>query len=288
MSQRQAAELLVTPGHLAEWSAAGECVIVDCRFDLQHPGQGRHSWLAAHIPGAVYAHLDDDLAGRVTPRTGRHPLPLNRSFAAFLARSGWKPGMSVVAYDDQGGAFAARLWWLMKYFGRDCASLLDGGFRAWRQAHLPLESGAVEPHRQSLPRLQAQPEMVLAAKAVSQALDAAAITLIDARDAERYRGDLEPIDQAAGHVPGAVNLPFKGNLDSTGKFLDAQRLRQRFARLLKNGDAEGTVHMCGSGVTACHNLFAMELAGLGGSRLYPGSWSEWITDPKRPIATGAD
>lgn len=277
-------QLLVSASELAELIATGDSVVFDCRFDLLHRSQGRNSWLAAHIPGAVYAHLDDHLAGKVTEQSGRHPLPNTRSFASFLARSGWSAGRRIIAYDAQGGAYAARLWWLMRYYGHDCVSLLNGGIRAWREARLPLENGQVNPPRQPLSTLRAQPGMILDAAAVGQGLAMGDIVLVDARDADRFNGATEPIDAVAGHVPGARNRPFTSNLGQDQKFIAASSLRAAFNTLMPEGDPSTFVHMCGSGVTACHNLLAMELAGLGGSRLYGGSWSEWIRDPARPVA----
>ncbi len=277
---------LVSAAELADLLAAGgQCVIFDCRFDLRHPEQGRNSWLAGHIPGAVYAHLDEDLAGTVTSSSGRHPVPHARSFASFLARSGWAPGLRIVAYDAQGGALAARLWWLMKYFGHDCVALLDGGIKAWTSASGPLEAGPVTPQRQPFTHLRATQGMALDSRQVADGLADGSILLLDARAADRFQGLAEPLDTKAGHIPGARNLPFQANLRE-GYMRQPAELRRAFKQCLGERDPSAVVHMCGSGVTACHNMLAMELAGLGGSRLYPGSWSEWIRDPGRPAATG--
>lgn len=277
---------LVQATELAERIQEGGVIVIDCRFDLMHRSQGLHHWMASHIPGARYAHLDDDLAGRVRPGTGRHPLPHPRSFAAFLARTGWTPGQDIVAYDANGGAFAARLWWLMRYFGHDCVALLDGGIGAWRRAQLPLESGLVRVEKTPLPKLRANPAMVVDAASVQRGLQDGSLVLLDARSVDRYRGENETIDPVAGHVPGALSLPFAGNLDEQGCFLPPERLAARFQPVLKQYALAGVAHMCGSGVTACHNQFAMERAGLASSQLYAGSWSEWITDDERPVAVG--
>jgi thiosulfate/3-mercaptopyruvate sulfurtransferase len=272
----------VNPDQLEQLMSEGDCVVFDCRFDLRHPQQGRNSWLASHIPGAVYAHLDDNLSGRVTALSGRHPLPNTRSFASFLARAGWAPGMNLVAYDAQGSAFAARLWWLMKFYGQP-AALLDGGIHAWMTSLKPLESGEVKPQRKSLPSLRSNSAMTLSTAEVQAGLADGSILLLDARDAERFAGGNETIDPVAGHVPGAKNRPFSSNLGTGGGFREAASLKSEFARVARGHDYDQVVHMCGSGVTACHNLFAMEYSGLSGSRLYPGSWSEWIRDPRRPV-----
>ncbi len=282
--------MLVSPEALSQSlagaGAAGLPVIFDCRFDLGDPDAGRRAWRTGRLPGAVYAHLDDDLAAPVTPATGRHPLPDAAGFAAFLARSGWSPGRDIVAYDAQGGAFAARLWWLMRYFGHDCVTLLDGGWPAWVEAGLPVETGEPGvPESAPLTALEARQGMTLDAGQVAAGLSNGSVLLVDARAPDRFAGRNETIDPVAGHVPGAVNLPFAGNLDQ-GRFRSADALAARFDEVLQGRDAGATVHMCGSGVTACHNLFAMALAGSGDARLYPGSWSEWIRDPARPVAAG--
>lgn len=260
--------------------------LFDCRFSLAEPELGRRQWLEAHVPGALYAHLDDHLSSPVRPGTGRHPLPEAGAFAEFLALNGWRPGTPVVAYDAQGGAMAARLWWLMKYFGGHAAAVLDGGFEAWQAEDRPTVSGHESAEPATPVTLSPRPELVLDAHGVARALDRDAITLLDARGAERFRGDTEPLDRKAGHVPGARNRPFSSNLDDHGRFKPAETLRREFANLGERAPHD-VVHMCGSGVTACHNLLAMEVAGLEGSRLYADSWSGWIADDDRPVATGA-
>ncbi len=278
--------LLIDVPQLRSLLSSDTHLIVDCRFNLADPQQGRKDWLAGHIPGAVYADLDKDLAGPVGPLTGRHPLPESADFAAVLARWGWRQGMTIVAYDAQGGAFAVRLWWLMRYFGQDCVTLLDGGLAAWLASGETLTAGAETVTPTLPPDLESRPQTVLDAGDIQDALADGRILLLDARAADRFAGNNETIDPVAGHVAGALNRPFSENLNADGRFHGRSRLRAEFDALRADRDPAQIVHMCGSGVTACHNQFAMALAGLEGSRLYPGSWSEWIRDPGRPRATG--
>jgi thiosulfate/3-mercaptopyruvate sulfurtransferase len=283
-----AGKLLIDAQELAAMIMSGECVVFDCRFDLQHPSVGRNSWLASHIPGAVYAHLDENLSGRITVRSGRHPLPAARSFASFLARSGWCEGVQAVAYDAQGGAFAARFWWLMKYFGLGGAVLLDGGIAAWMTATLPMESGEVSPARNVMPVLAPRHELALKTRDVVRELENGSIRLVDARDEHRFEGRSEPIDPVAGHIPGAMNHPMSQNLDVDRHFKQPAELKSGFRHVTARAEPADIVHMCGSGVTACQNIFAMELAGIEDTRLYSGSWSEWIKNPARPVALGLE
>ncbi len=263
-----------------------DLLVFDCRFNLVQPHWGRQEWLAGHVPGARYAHLDDDLAGPVTETAGRHPLPSSERFAQFLGRSGYRPGMRVVAY-DQGPAFlAVRLWWLMHYFGLEECEILDGGFAAWRAAGLPLETGSVEGQAGNAPALHARRDTVLSTPELERALATEDIALLDARSAERFRGEAEPIDPVAGHVPGALSHPCEKNVDADGYFLAPESLREALTASLGGDIGSRVVHMCGSGVTGCHNLFAMSLCGLDAGRLYAGSWSEWIRDSARPVAHG--
>ncbi|HSH41935.1 MAG TPA: sulfurtransferase [Arenicellales bacterium] len=260
-------------------------VVFDCRSALEDPEWGPAEYRASHIPGARYAHLDRDLSAPQTAGAGRHPLPRPEDFIRWLGDNGVGRDSQVIAYDQGGGAFAARLWWMMRWVGHPAAAVLDGGWAAWQAAGGPESEDVPAPEPVNFAG-RADDALWLTSEQLEQALDAGGVTLVDARGAPRYRGETEPIDPVAGHVPGAVNLPFMGNLDDNGQFRDAESLRRRFEDAL--GDAAGArvVHMCGSGVTACHNLLAMEVAGLGESRLYAGSWSEWITDPRRPVATG--
>lgn len=262
-----------------------DLLIVDCRFDLGDPTAGRKAWVVGHLPGAHYAHLDHDLAAPIGATTGRHPLPESDVFVRFARGLGIGPETRVVCYDQGGGAIAGRLWWLLRHFGHASVAVLDGGFAAWEARSHPLDSNASEATAGSF-----HPHRVYAGvvdvETLQRELAVGACLLLDARSGERFRGDAEPIDAAAGHVPGAFSRPFTDNLDSTGRCKSEKQLREEFLALLGDRDPTRVIHMCGSGVTACHNLLAMEHAGLPGSRLYVGSWSEWIRDPARPIATG--
>lgn len=253
--------------------------VIDCRSQLQDTQWGRRQYLAGHIPGALHAHLEQDLSGPIRPgQTGRHPLPDPATLATTFSRFGISPTTVVVAYDDAGGAYASRLWWLLRWLGHEHCLVLDGGLPAWCAAGLPLQTGdesvAASPFIGSL-----QAGMTVTAEQLQQQEPTRVV--IDVRGPARYAGREEPIDPVAGHIPGAINLPFAGNLDADGRFLPADVLRARYANV---GDQ--AVSYCGSGVTACHAIFAMAVAGLPPARLYPGSWSEWITDPRRPIALG--
>lgn len=279
MSQR----ILLSAKQLEAGLREGDCLAVDCRFELENPARGREAWLDGHIPGACYAHLDEDLSSPIEPHTGRHPLPSTRRFANFLGRIGWTDDRLLVAYDDGPGAFALRLWWLMRYHGKP-AALLDGGLAAWKSAGGAFEAGETACRQAAAPELRPDPAM--AVQTAELAEEPGRFTIVDARGSERFTGAVEPLDSRAGHIPGALNRPFGSNLELNGRFRDAEELREDFEDLLGEADPGTVVHSCGSGVSACHNLFAMELAGLTGTRLYPGSWSEWIRDPDRPIATG--
>jgi len=259
--------------------------IVDCRFELGNPDAGRAAYLGGHLPGAVYAHLDEDLSGPRTPWSGRHPLPEPDELAATLGRLGIDDSMQVVAYDDSHGAYAARLWWLLRWLGHRHVAVLDGGLAAWRSAALPLPAPpvAVAPRR-----LQPRPDatMHVSGDDVALLLARDECVLLDARAPERFEGRLEPLDPQAGHVPGAHNHPFARNLAADGRFLAPAALADLLTRQLRGRPPAAAISMCGSGVTACHTLLALEIAGLPGARLYPGSWSEWSRDPGRPVAVG--
>jgi thiosulfate/3-mercaptopyruvate sulfurtransferase len=278
-------KMLLGPEQLAALLAERACVVVDCRFDLLDVNKGRQGYLEGHIPGAHYAHLDHDLASPITELSGRHPLPDTAEFATFLSKIGWDSSRLLVAHDDGNNALASRLWWLMRYFGQD-AALLDGGFNAWSQAGLPLEAGEVGVEPSAIMSLQPDPNMTVSLRTIKNQLDQPSLTLVDARAPERYSGEFEPLDTQAGHIPGALNRPLGLNVDESGRFKSPDALRAEFEKLLGDRPLESVVHSCGSGVTACHNRFAMELAGLTDSRVYPGSWSEWSRDPSRPIETG--
>lgn len=260
--------------------------IVDCRFFLAHPELGRKQYLESHIPGAVYADLDHDLSGPVVKgATGRHPLPDAAVFAAKVGKWGINDKVQVVAYDGAGGMVAGRLWWMLNWLGHDRVAVLNGDFRAWHHEGRPTTSG----EEQRAPRTfapQVQPERVVTAADVLASLNNPAMKLLDARASDRFRGENETLDAKAGHIPGAKSAPYTENLDAQGRFLSPEQLADRFYTLLGNTPGEQTVLYCGSGVTAAHNALAMAVAGLGMPRIYSGSWSDWITDPSRPIATG--
>lgn len=265
---------------------AGETLIVDCRFDLADPGKGERDFVAAHILGAVYASLDRDLSDLSKPGLGRHPLPDAQAFSQTLSRRGWTPEQRIVAYDDNGGAIAAaRLWWMLRISGID-ASVLDGGWRAWREAALPIEQGAAKERAATRVEVRFDPAQVVYCNELERLRAQPATLVLDARAAPRYRGEVEPLDAKAGHVPGARNRPYSENLDASGRFKPQESLRAEFATLLAKRAPRDVIHMCGSGVTAAHNLLAMEAAGLTGSRLFAPSWSGWISDAARPVATG--
>jgi thiosulfate/3-mercaptopyruvate sulfurtransferase len=276
-------EILLSADQLQTHLDKDDCVLVDCGFDLSQPHKSLQDYLVGHIPGAAYAHLDEHLSSEIGPNSGRHPLPGPRTFASFLQNIGWQKEKLLVAYDAGNNAFSARLWWLMRYFGLH-AALLDGGLEAWKKAGLPLQQGRLDITPGHLPELTANQKLtVSAAEILAQGKE---LTLVDARAPERFRGAVEPLDSKAGHIPGALNRPLGLNLKPDGSFKNPQQLRQEFGELLNDRDINNVVHYCGSGVTACHNAFAMELAGVGQTRVYPGSWSEWIRDSSRPIQTG--
>lgn len=278
---------LISPQHLAERQTRGALVVLDCRFALEDPDYGRCSYAEGHIEGAQYADLERHLSGPVTKGvTGRHPLPTAQTFVEQLRAWGISADTEVVLYDDGPGAFAARAWWLLVWLGkRDGVYILDGGLKAWHAAGFPLSLDApmIEPGD-----FAGAPDngLVVDAEHLQNRLGQSGLTLIDARAPARFRGDVEPIDPIAGHIPGAQCAAFNENLGSDGRFLPVEQLKQRFAAQLQGRSPQELVAYCGSGVTACHNLFALGLAGYPLGKLYAGSWSEWITDPARGIATG--
>ena len=278
---------LISAANLAERlvAAPASVVVFDCRFDLADTGAGEAAYAAGHIPGAQYLHLDRDLSGRKTGTNGRHPLPSRDALVATLADRGLRQGQQAVAYDAQGGAYAARLWWLLRWLGHDSIAVLDGGLQAWEAAGQPLTIETQHPSRGDF-RAQAPLESTVDAQAVFANLAARTRTVIDARAADRYRGENETIDPVGGHIPGALNRFFKDNLGADGRFKTGHELRETFSTLLAGTEPNRVILQCGSGVTACHNALAMEIAGLHGASLYPGSWSEWCADPSRPVATG--
>jgi thiosulfate/3-mercaptopyruvate sulfurtransferase len=260
--------------------------VVDCRFDLMKPDAGRQAYLAAHIPGARYADLNRDLAAPIGPHTGRHPLPSPEAFAKRLGHWGIGNETQVVAYDEANGSMAARLWWMLRWLGHGAVAVLDGGFKAWTAHGGALESGETAIHHAERFTARIDPKAVVTTAELEQVLRDSNTVLVDARAPERYAGTMEPIDPVAGHIPGAVNHPFSANLGPDGRFLSAAELERRWRERLPGRDLENLVAMCGSGVTACHNLLSLEVAGLPGGKLYAGSWSEWIRDPRRPVARG--
>jgi thiosulfate/3-mercaptopyruvate sulfurtransferase len=261
-------------------------VVVDCRFSLADTERGWRDYQRAHIPGAVYAHLDRDLSGPIVPgHTGRHPLPDAERFAETLSAWGIDNQTQVVVYDDAGGVNAGRLWWMLRWLGHDAVALLDGDWRAWQRSGLPVVSG-VESRTPRRFTAAVRPLLQVHADEVLHNLHHPEVKLIDARSTDRFRGENETIDPKAGHIPGAFSAFYGPNLTEDGYFLPAEQLRARFLDLLQETPPDRCVLYCGSGVSAIHNLIAMEIAGLPGARLYVGSWSEWITDPERPIATG--
>ena len=260
--------------------------VFDCRFDLARPAYGRAAYRDEHVPGAIHADLNTDLSAPATATSGRHPLPAPEEFAARLRAWGVNDDSRVVAYDDGNGAYASRLWWMLRWLGHDDVAVLDGGMRRWLQLGLPLTEDLPCPAPGDFVA-RPRPGMAVDAPAVLAAASDPAARILDARAPERYRGEVEPIDTVAGHVPGARNHPFGMSLDSQGRFLSPHALRDSFAASLDSVAPPSTIVYCGSGVTACHVLLALEHAGLGGARLYPGSWSEWSSDPSRPVATGA-
>ncbi len=275
---------LVSPEQLAGKLGSPGLAILDCRFDLLHPNAGQKAYLEGHIPGARYANLDQDLAGPIGPATGRHPLPAASDFQRRLGTWGITRQTAVVAYDAVGGAIAARAWWLLKWLGHPEAALLDGGLPAWLAGNRPLETNTAEPKAQHYKGPPGQ-RRVHDTTALEAGLRDGTIVLLDARDEARFLGQQEPIDSVAGHVPGAINAPFQHNLSADGRFRPLAALAELYAPMIGNRSADTIVCMCGSGVTACHNIFAIERAGYGSPSLYAGSWSEWIRSGDRPIAT---
>jgi thiosulfate/3-mercaptopyruvate sulfurtransferase len=279
--------LLVSAAELAPRLGDPSWVVFDCRHDLADPAKGARLYAAGHVPGAFFAAVDTDLSGPKGAGGGRHPLPAPEVFAAFLAAHGVTAETTVVAYDDVGGQDAARLWWMARWIGLARVALLDGGFPKWTAEGRPVTTAVpVRPAAPSGLRAQVDDALRVDTADVARRIGDAAGALVDARAAERYRGEVEPLDPVAGHIPGAKNRFFKNNLNADLTFRPAAELRREFEALLGGVAPAAVAHQCGSGITACVNLFAMEYAGLAGSKLYPGSWSEWVSDPARPVARG--
>ena len=284
---------LISVAELQALLASGQPLMVfDCSFDLAQPEAGTQAYLASHIPGAVYAHLDRDLSlkqpapGEQAASGGRHPLPSRERFAAWLSSIGFTNGMQAVVYDRNGCNYCGRLWWMLKWAGHDAVAVLDGGLQAWTAAGGAVLAGAEPARTPANFTLQAPLRRLASAAEVLAALGQGGQTVLDARAAPRYRGEVEPLDPVAGHIPGALNRPFTENIAADGRFKPAQLLRAEFQALLQGRPAATVVHQCGSGVSALPNLLAMEVAGLGPTALFAGSWSEWCSDPQRPVERG--
>lgn len=263
-------------------------VLIDCTFDLTDPAAGRAAYQQGHIPGAFYVHLDNELSGMKTGSNGRHPLPDPDTLTHRLRALGTDDDTQVIAYDAQGGMFAARAWWLLRRIGHEAVAVLDGGKPAWIAAGLPVEDGvAPEPETPGHLTRRASLVATIDAQGVLANLEQRDRLVVDARAPDRFRGENETLDPVGGHIPGAVNRCFKDNLGADGRFKPTAQLQAEWQQTLGGTPAERAVMQCGSGVTACHNLLALEAAGFKGATLYPGSWSEWCADPHRPVATGA-
>jgi thiosulfate/3-mercaptopyruvate sulfurtransferase len=275
---------LISTSDLARHLEDHAFVVVDCRHNLSDVDAGEHAYRATHIPGARFMHIDRDLSGLKTGRNGRHPLPDVGSLASTLGRAGIDGSKQVIAYDQNSGMWASRLWWLLRWLGHDAVAVLDGGLDKWIAEGRPQTSEPPAPRRSAFVAKQLEP--AASASEIVSHLNDGSMFVLDARAPERYRGDLEPVDPIAGHIPGAHNRPYGENLTPQGTFKPAELLRSEFEALLGDTPPSAIVHHCGSGVTACHNILAMAVAGIAGSRLYPGSWSEWIADPTRPVARG--
>lgn len=258
--------------------------IIDCRFDLAEPEAGREAYREAHLPGALYAHLEEDLSSKITAHSGRHPLPDREKLIERVSRWGIDSDTQVVCYDYQDSAIAARLWFLLRWLGHDRVAVMDGGISKWLRENRLTSQETPPVERKSFVVGDALNPTISTEQLVNQFEEN--ICLIDARSEDRFCGDHEPIDPVAGHIPGAINLPYPKNLDASGCFMPAEALRVMYQRLIDDTPLQDCVAMCGSGVTACHTLIALELAGFSGATLYPGSWSEWIRDPNRPVEIG--
>ena len=264
---------------------AADVLVIDCEFDLGDPDRGRTIYRESHLPGARYLDLERDLSGEVTGTNGRHPLPARTAFAATMRGLGLKAGQQVVIYDGNGGIYAARAWWMLRWLGHAAVAVLDGGRPAWVAAGLPVEGGEPRAAREGdFAMVEPLVGLPVTADRLVENLAGGALQVIDARDAQRFAGAAHPLDTVSGHIPGASNRFYRDNLDEAGRFRPAGELAEAFVAALAGSPSEQAVLQCGSGVTACHNALAMEIAGLKGARLYPGSWSEWVSDPLRPVA----
>lgn len=278
---------LISPKDLHPQIEDPTWVVVDCRFDLHQPDWGEEAYKTEHIPGAVYAHLERDLSALPDGTNGRHPLPTVAELSDTFSRLGISDTSQVVGYDDAGGKFAVRIWWCLRYLGHDAVAILDGGLPAWRAADYPVRSGW-EQKAAAVFVARPRPSYLAESAEIHGRLKSFEGRIVDSRSPERYRGEEEPFDPVAGHIPGALNRFWELNLDDEGRFRPVEELRTEFQELLRGNQAQDMIFHCGSGVTGCHNLLAMLHAGLEGARLYAGSWSEWVADPSRPVATGED
>ena len=263
----------------------GSCVIADCRYDLRNESWGREQYRASHIPGAVYASLSHDLAAAPSGSNGRHPIPCVEDLEATFGRLGITSGTQVVIYDQDTGMFASRMWWMLRYLGHEAAAVLDGGWAKWTREGRPTRAGD-EQRPAAVFTGRRRKDLRLPLDQVQAAVGDPAVLLVDARAPERFEGKSEPLDRTPGHIPGAVNHFYKRNVTDEGVMLPPDTLRRQFDEVLGGRRPDQVVMYCGSGVSACHNLLAMEHAGLTGAKLYPGSWSEWSSDPQRPVETG--
>ena len=275
---------LVSTAELSAHLDDAAWVVFDCRHDLANPDSGAQEYARSHIPGARFLHLDRDLAAPPTGKNGRHPLPDAQTFMQTLGTAGVDSSKQVIAYDAKMGVYAARLWWMLRWLGHENVAVLDGGYAKWTHEGLPVTAAVPQP---APAHFVGQPRAIsVGVDEVMRSTGQPGRILVDARSPDRYRGENETLDPAGGRIPGSLNRFFRDNLDASACFKPAADLRQAFAALLGNMPPDAVVHCCGSGVSACHNLLAMEIAGLSGSRLYPGSWSEWCSDPNRPTEKG--
>ena len=275
---------LISAAELAENLDDPDWRIIDCRFDLKQPDVGEAGYHEGHIPGALFAHLERDLSGPITPDSGRHPLPDAQTLCATFSRWGIDSETHVICYDSQANAYAGRLWWLLRWLGHERVSVLDGGLDAWEQGNYTFDTDIPQVTPSTF-RGHPHNDMLVTTQDLAAQLGTHNYCIIDVRTPERFNGEKEPIDPVAGHIPGARNLPYQTNLDASECYLPPEALKKMYRRMLDETSPEQCVVMCGSGVTACQSLIALELAGLRGAKLYVGSWSEWIRDSNRPVAT---
>jgi thiosulfate/3-mercaptopyruvate sulfurtransferase len=279
-------ETLINATELLQHLNDSDCLILDCRFSLMDPERGRRDYLKAHIPGALYTHLNEDLSAPVIPgMTGRHPLPPIEKATVVFSNYGIGPGIQVISYDDSGGALAAvRVWWMLRWLGHTAVAVLDGGWQKWLEMGFPTRADPEVATRREFNPLPS-PELIVDAQQIDRMRQDPDYLVVDARTAERFHGRNETIDPIAGHIPGAVSAPYLDNLNEKGEFRSRNDLKEIYRQLIGNRPIEKVAFYCGSGVTSIHNILAVMHAGLGEARLYVGSWSEWITDSKRPVAT---